>query len=777
MAIIPCDPCECIPVNIPDDKFKQDVENILCQTLTALGYEFPEGPCDPCACIQGNIPNDKFKQDVEILLCLIAANVSGGGGGGGTVTSFGFTNANGVSGIVTNPATTPNLTLSLGAITPTSVAASGVVTGSNISGTNTGDQTITLTGNVTGSGTGSFAATIANDAVTYAKIQNVTSARLLGRATAGAGDTEEITLGTGLSYTGTTLNVDGSALAITSLTGEVIGTGPGATATAIVNNAVTLAKIQTIGPNELLGRSNIGFGDVERITVGTGLSFVGTVFTVTGSAIAVTSLTGDVTGTGPGATATTIANDAVTFAKFQNITTARLLGRATAGSGDMEEITLGTGLGFTGTTLDLTFGSSSFLYTADPFLIASLTADGSDTLGADFAGGGAASDTRGGFLTVRGNEDASAGNVVLSAGNVGSATLQLKAPNTVSGAVKLTSGTASLNFDINGNLQFTPKTGFYTALFRSVNTEGMVLAASTAGNRSNGSLLWLDSTGAGGNVYIDTCSGNASAVFSIRNPGVAETDTTVLAIGFITSINDRLRWCILGNGDLLYSSTGTSTLENFIRPGTADAGDVYRGSLCGGGGGVSGGATRGATVRVSGNEHASTPGELLLQSGNVATAGVNLDVGLSTGSFINKFAGTTAKTLTSSSETSVFDTISSVNLNKKVQTTDNTTTTLWSFTLADNTSYQFEALVGGRFSSTTAKGVLGRIFFGAYRNNAGGAVLVEAGGGVENVMNVYGASGYTVAIDVTGNDVRIRVTGATAETVNWGTNVRYVSMT
>lgn len=39
-----------------------------------------------------------------------------------------------------------------------------------VSGTNTGDQTITLTGDVTGTGTGSFAATIANDAVTGAMI-------------------------------------------------------------------------------------------------------------------------------------------------------------------------------------------------------------------------------------------------------------------------------------------------------------------------------------------------------------------------------------------------------------------------------------------------------------------------------------------------------------------------------------------------------------------------------------------------------------------------------
>lgn len=62
-----------------------------------------------------------------------------------------------------------------------------------VSGTNTGDQTITLTGDATGSGTGSFAVTIANDAVTYAKMQNVSATdRLLGRSTAGAGDVEEI---------------------------------------------------------------------------------------------------------------------------------------------------------------------------------------------------------------------------------------------------------------------------------------------------------------------------------------------------------------------------------------------------------------------------------------------------------------------------------------------------------------------------------------------------------------------------------------------------------
>jgi hypothetical protein len=78
---------------------------------------------------------------------------------------------------------------------------------------------------------------------------------------------------------------------------------------------------------------------------------------------------GDITVSGSGAT-WTIDNDAVTFAKMQNITTARLLGRTTASSGDVEEISVGTGLSLASGTLSvsgngpITWNSQSGNYTA-----------------------------------------------------------------------------------------------------------------------------------------------------------------------------------------------------------------------------------------------------------------------------------------------------------------------------------------------------------------------------------------------------------------------------
>lgn len=62
-------------------------------------------------------------------------------------------------------------------------------------------------GDVTVSGSGATW-TIDNDAVTYAKIQNVTDARLLGRSAGSNGDAQEVTVGIGLTLASAALAAD-----------------------------------------------------------------------------------------------------------------------------------------------------------------------------------------------------------------------------------------------------------------------------------------------------------------------------------------------------------------------------------------------------------------------------------------------------------------------------------------------------------------------------------------------------------------------------------------
>lgn len=158
-------------------------------------------------------------------------------------------------------------------------------------------------------------------------------------------------------FTEASQDVVGNMLVASEGTGDLDFTyndGANTLNAVVKNDAITFAKFQNITTDRLLGRDTAASGDVEEISVGGGLEFSGA------TAIQRSALTGDVTATA-GSNATTIANDAVTFAKFQNITDARLLGRNAGSAGDMQEITLGTNLSFSGTTLNAAGGTQKYV--------------------------------------------------------------------------------------------------------------------------------------------------------------------------------------------------------------------------------------------------------------------------------------------------------------------------------------------------------------------------------------------------------------------------------
>jgi hypothetical protein len=78
----------------------------------------------------------------------------------------------------------------------------GTIAATNLSGTNTGDQTITLTGNVTGSGTGSFATTIAAGVVSNSMLVNAPANTIKGNNTGSPATPVDLTVSQALTLLG-----------------------------------------------------------------------------------------------------------------------------------------------------------------------------------------------------------------------------------------------------------------------------------------------------------------------------------------------------------------------------------------------------------------------------------------------------------------------------------------------------------------------------------------------------------------------------------------------
>ena len=158
-------------------------------------------------------------------------------------------------------------------ITATStVAATGAVTGSNLSGTNTGDQTITLTGGVTGSGTGSFAATVVTNANLTGDVTSSGNATTLTNAPVIAKVLTGYTSGAGtVAATDSILQaiqkLNGNDATNADLTGVITSSG---NATSIASQTGTGTKF-VVDTSPILITPNLGTPSAAILTSATGL--------------------------------------------------------------------------------------------------------------------------------------------------------------------------------------------------------------------------------------------------------------------------------------------------------------------------------------------------------------------------------------------------------------------------------------------------------------------------------------------------------------------------
>lgn len=111
-------------------------------------------------------------------------------------------------------------------------------------------------------------------------------------------------------------------------------------------------------------------------------------------------------------------------------------------------------------------------------------------------------------------------------------------------------------------------------------------------------------------------------------------------------------------------------------------------------------------------------------------------------------------------------------LHGAIQTTDATVTTLASLTLSEGKAYQVEARVTAREGDITWVNTYIRRAL-VYRQTAGSA---SQQGSTIDVYTEEGNAAWNVTIDTNSNDVRLRITGEAATTIEWRGVMRLVQV-
>jgi len=98
-----------------------------------------------------------------------------------------------------------------------------------------------------------------------------------------------------------------------------------------------------------------------------------------------------------------------------------------------------------------------------------------------------------------------------------------------------------------------------------------------------------------------------------------------------------------------------------------------------------------------------------------------------------------------------------------LQTTNNTTTTLLAYTLQTGSTYSIKATIKAREVSGADRALY--VKQGLFYREGGGAV--QQGTTQDVISDIESNSAWDSTFDVSGNDVRVRVTGAASTTINW----------
>lgn len=526
--------------------------------------------------------------------------------GAGTVTSVSVVTANGVSGSVANPTTTPAITLTLGAITPSSVTDASLTAGrvtyagtagllSDDSGFtyNSGTHTLTTTtfiGAVTGIASGNtLVSVVPNTLPTAGQILAGNAGGTAYAPVSMSGDatlasTGALTLASTITAGGPqgsatvapviTYDAKGRLTAVTTATitpavGSITGLGTGVATALGVNVGSAGAFITFNGnagtPSALVG-TNIS-GTAASLTAGAVTGFTAGAGILTGPASAGVAMTLGNTETVSGVKTFSAANiflnantffgavqgymynnnDELNFRYDLNGSAAGLINNRgyNAGTTQFRDLQIGDGKG---AAVAYFTGSTKALALSGALAVTTTLA--TPIVGPTADSTTAIKFTKADLSTVVGVWDTTNSRLRIGSGTAPTVALDVTGALVVSGAVTATGGTALFN-----QLQF----GWVNS---HIYSRG---AASSVFLSNGGSFAWNSGTDAGSGGAIDTTiSRNAAGV-------VAVGTTAANALGTLTATNVKL-----GATTVRGTTEGTNTLSLFN--GTAPVGTLTNGA-------------------------------------------------------------------------------------------------------------------------------------------------------------------------------------------------------